>query len=80
MTVTSTKDYLSTSSAADVVAFYRAQMPMLGWKPEQGQDSNNATALIFSRDNQMNALILVVDLTQLNQKGSLVVAILTKPK
>ncbi len=81
VTVTSSKNYLSASSAADVVAFYRAQMPILGWKPEQGQDSSNATALTFSRDNQMNAaLIFVVDLAQLNQKGSLVIAILATPK
>jgi len=81
VTVTSSKDYLSLSNAADVAAFYRAQMPVLGWKPEQGQDSDSATALVFSRDNQMNAaLIFVVDLAQFNQKGSLVIAILAKPK
>ena len=80
--VTSTKNYTTTSSAADVVAFYQMQMPTLGWTPEQNQAaSSGITTLVYSRDNQTNAaLLLVVDLSQVGQKGCLVITALAKPK
>lgn len=82
VTVTSSKSYTSTSSAADVVAAYQKQMPTLGWTPEQNQAANGGiTTLVYSRDNQTNAaLLLVVDLAQVGQKGCLVITALAKPK
>jgi len=82
VTVTSSKSYTSTSSAADVVAAYQKQMPTLGWTPEQNQAANSGiTTLVYSRDNQTNAaLLLVVDLAQVGQKGCLVITALAKPK
>lgn len=78
VTLADTVSYITPLPLADVVTFYKTQMPAQGWtlKPDESLESQNAVVLTFQKDNRIATITITPNLAA--QKTTVIIYIQTK--